>query len=214
MTTPATLDLAEFRLLRALREQGGEGPFTQLWNAQAGHTWSVLRGVFGRDEEALGWMASFRVELAQRATSFRLEEALAAQVGQALYGHVHAALPEGGMLPWGPLAPTPLGVAELPQRTRLGYLVDLFFDWTPPDPSVRVAYSLLEPAADTNARLVVYAACLRSPPASALIFPAGVPPQPAPTPGRARLLLVFGLLVAMIVTFMVLWWQVPVRSAG
>lgn len=213
MTMPATLDLAEFRLLRALREQGGEGPFTQLWNAQAGHLWSVLRGVFGRDEEALGWMASFRVDLAQRAASFRLEEPLAPQVGAALYAHVCEALPEGGMLPWGPLPPTPASLAELPQRTRLGYLVDLFFDWTPPDPSVRVAYGLLEPAADTNARLVVYAACLRSPPVAALIFPPGLPPGPARSPGRGRLLLVFGLLVAMIATFLALWWQVPVPSA-
>ncbi|MBM4365437.1 MAG: hypothetical protein FJ102_04430 [Deltaproteobacteria bacterium] len=185
MTTAPPLHLAEFRLVRALRAQEGEGPFTQLWNAQAGHLWSAVRGAVRSDAEALGWLASFRIDLAEKAASFNLEEALGAQVGRALYHHLRDGLPAGGELPAARLPPTQEGVAELPPRVRLGYLVDILFDWTPPDPAVRAAYRLLEPAADTNARLVVYTACLRSPPVEALIFPPGLPPS-MPAPRRYR----------------------------
>ncbi len=205
MTTAPPLDLAEFRLVRALRAREGEGPFTQLWNAQAGHLWSVVRGVVRSDAEALGWLASFRIDLAEEAASFNLEEALGAQVGRALYRHLRDGLPPGSQLPASRLPPTPEGVAVLPPRVRLGYLVDIFFDWTPPDPAVRTAYRLLEPAADTNARLVVYAACLRSPPVEALIFPPGLPPRPPAPPAKRRISLLIAAAGGALILAVLAW---------
>ncbi len=178
------LDLAEFRLLRALKANSGGAPFTQLWNAHAGAAWSVLRALVERDAEAIGWMASFRLDLAANIGRLRIDEGLAPQVGRALYAHVRPSLTDEGPLPETPLTPDEAGVRQLPPSIRLAYLVDLFFDWTPPDPRVRLAYRLLEPAADTDARLVVHAALLQNPPGDALILPPGVPSRRRRLPRR------------------------------
>lgn len=196
------MDLAEFRLLRALRAGTGAA-FTQLWNAQAGAAWSVFRALVNEDSEALGWMGSFRVDLQERTPSFRADEGVAPQVGRALYEHALASFSETGPLPTHTLPQDELGVRQLPACTRLGYLVDLFFDWTPPDPSVRAAYRLLEPSADTDARLLVHTALLRNPPGEALILPPGVtlPPERPPAPPRLRFALLGGAVLAAILAF-------------
>ena len=196
------MDLAEFRLLRALRSGTGAA-FTQLWNAQAGAAWSVFRALVDADSEALGWMGSFRVDLQERTASFRADEGVAPQVGRALYEHALASFSDTGPLPTHTLSQDELGVRQLPACTRLGYLVDLFFDWTPPDPTVRAAYRLLEPSADTDARLLVHTALLRNPPGDALILPPGVtlPPERPPAPPRLRLALAGGAALLAILGF-------------
>lgn len=203
----ATLDLAEFRLLRAAKSGGGAA-FTQLWNAQAGAAWSVFRAMVERDDDAVGWMASFRLELAERAAAFRVEEGLGPQVGRALWEHARPSFAAAGPLPEGPLTSDEAGLRRLPAATRLAYLVDLFFDWTPPDPTVRQAYRLLEPAEDTDARLLIHAALLRNPPAEALILPPGVrPPASARRTVRRRSAWVVGLLLGLILG--AAWWLQP-----
>lgn len=181
-STPA--DLAEFRLLRALRA-GQPGAFPSLWNAQAGACWSVFRALCETDAEAIGWMASFRLDLSEKAAAFAPAESLAPQMGRALLEHVGDAFTDDWAMPHEPLPPDEQGLRRLPRRTRLHYLVDLFFDHTVADANVREAYRLLEPSQDTDARLLVHAALMRSPPAQALILPPGVDLAPAP-PSAAR----------------------------
>ena len=183
MSAPA--DLAEFRLLRALRA-GQPGAFPTLWNAQAGATWSVVRALAADDREALGWMASFRLDLAEQASSLDAREPVAAQVGKVLFRHLSTQFSVRTPLPQGPLTPTEAGVRAIPAGARLLYLVDLFFDAHAEDAGgredrevVNHVRRLLEPSADTDARLLVYASLLRNPPADALILPPGeeAPPQ-------------------------------------
>lgn len=200
------MDLAEFRLLRALRAGTGAA-FTQLWNAQAGAAWSVFRALVAEDSEALGWMGSFRVDLQERITAFRADEGVSPQVGRALYEHALASFSETGPLPTHTLSQDELGVRQLPACTRLGYLVDLFFDWTPPDPTVRAAYRLLEPSADTDARLLVHTALLRNPPGEALILPPGVTLPPESPPAPPRLLLALGAGAGLLVVLAFLGWS-------
>lgn len=187
-STPA--DLAEFRLLRALRA-GQPGAFPSVWNAQAGPCWSVFRALTESDGEALGWMASFRLDLSERAVQFNAGEALAPQMGRALVEHVGDVFDDDEPLPTEPLTPDEAGLRCLPLGTRMLYLVDLFFDWSPPDPRVRAAYRLLEPAQDTDARLLVHAALMKSPPAAALILPPGAEDEAPPvSPARRGVFLI------------------------
>ena len=172
---PASVDLSEFRLLRALRA-GQPGAWPSMWNAFAGDIWSVFRALVDSDTEALGWMASLRVDLAEEAQHFSASESLAPQVGRVLLAHAEAAFAGEGPLPEGPLTPDERGVRALPPRVRLRYLVDLFFDYAVADPGVRRAYALLEPSQDTDARMLVHAALLRAPPAGALVLPPGATP--------------------------------------
>lgn len=200
----APLDLAEFRLVRALKSGYGGAAFLQLWNAQAGAMWSVFRALVDRDSEAIGWMASFRLDLHERAGRLHADRPLGPQVGEALYAHALGSFAAGGPLPAGPLTPDEAGVRAIPASTRLAYLVDLFFDWTPPDPRLREAYRLLEPAEDTDARLLVHTALMRTPPAEALLFPPGSEPATRHAPPRRgtrfRLVALFGgLLVGSVV---------------
>ncbi len=188
----ALLDLAEFRLLRALRAGTGAA-FIQLWNAHAGAVWTVFRALVDHDREALGWMASFRLDLQGRTTQFRADEGVSQQVGHALYDHACASFSEVAPLPEGPQPPDETGVRHLPPSARLGYLVDLFFDWTPPDDTIVAAYRLLEPAADTDARLVVHTALLRNPPAEAFILPPGGLPSSDLPPRWHRTGLILGI---------------------
>lgn len=201
------LDLAEFRLLQALRASPAGPVFTQLWNAQAGAAWSVFRALVDGDDQAIGWMASFRLDLAERAASFRVDEGVAPQVGRALYGHAHPAFLAPGLLPTAALSPDEIGIRALPPSARLAYLVDLFFDWTPPDPAVAGAYRLLEPAGDTNARLLVHTALLRNPPAEALILPPGVAPLRDPSIGvRAHWPWLLGAFLAAALAAVSAYW--------
>jgi hypothetical protein len=196
---PDPLDLAEFRLLRALKSGHGGAAFLQLWNAQAGATWSVFRALVDRDVEAVGWMASFRLDLHERAGRLRPDQPLGPQVGEALYAHALPSFAARGALPAGPLSPDEAGVRALPPSTRLAYLVDLFFDWTPPDPRLPQAYRLLEPAADTDARLLVHTALMRTAPAEVLLFPPGDGPAPAASvPRRGSRFRLFALLVGLL----------------
>ncbi len=195
--SPSPVDLAEFRLLRALRSGAGGAPFVQLWNAQAGAMWSVFRAMVERDEEAIGWMASFRLALQERVNELRVDEPVGPQVGRALYAHAVKELGASGGMPEGPLTPDEAGLRELPPGTRLAYLVDLFFDWAPPEPTVRAAHRLLEPDDDTDSRLLVYTALLRNPPGEAKILPPGEAPEPS-TPRRAAALpFVMGVVMAL-----------------
>jgi hypothetical protein len=195
MSAPA--DLAEFRLLRALRA-GQPGAFPTLWNAQAGAVWSVIRALANTDAEALGWATSFRVDLAERVVDFGTGDPVAAQVGGALYAHLHegfAVGPAGGgvgaPLPPGPLPPTEEGARRIPPAARLLYLVDLFFDVPigAVEPlagrearhTLDAVRRLIEPGDDTDARLYVHTALMRPAPADALILPPGAePPPPKP----------------------------------
>jgi hypothetical protein len=193
------LDLAEFRLLRALKSGLGGAAFLQLWNAQAGATWSVFRALVDRDADAVGWMASFRLDLHERAVRLRADQPLAPQVGEALYEHALASFAGGGPLPSGPLTPDENGVRALPASTRLAYLVDLFFDWTAPDPRLRDAYRLLEPAEDTDARLLVHTALMRTAPAETLLFPPGSEPISVHVgPRKGSRFRLFSLLVGLL----------------
>jgi hypothetical protein len=199
MTTAPPADLAEFRLARALRT-GGPGAFVQLWNGQAGATWSVFSACCAHEAEALGWMHSFRLDLGERVAQFQADQPLRPQVGKALLEHVADAFDDGASLPEGPLSPDEAGVRRLPRATRLQYLVDLFFDHTAAGDPLREAYRLLEPAADTDARLVVHEALMKNPPAAALVLPPGAleRPGPGPTGHRRALVVIVGVAAAAI----------------
>ncbi|MFZ5475773.1 MAG: hypothetical protein ACOZNI_03265 [Myxococcota bacterium] len=215
MTAPA--DLAEFRLLRALR--GGQpGAFPSMWNAQAGAAWSVVRAMCGTDREAIGWMTSFRLDLAERAADFHTDAPVAAQVGHALYEHLRAGFRRGSALPPGPLTPDEAGVRRVPESERLIYLVDLFFDVTLEDGPeggrevarrVDAVRRLLEPTHDTDARLLVHSALLRTPPVEALILPPGAEPPPP----RPRWWMWFaGGAVLLLASGVALWVRPPARA--
>lgn len=226
---PST-DLAEFRMLRALRA-GQPGAFPSLWNAQAGALWSVTRALCATDAEALGWMASFRVELGERAPSFSADRPLGPQVGEALYTHL---LPQcGDFAPPVPARLTPdlAGVALIPSGMRLAYLVALYFDVDaealPGMDATRVAAlrevaRRLEPGDDTDAHLLIHTVLLRSPPVAALILPPGS--EPATPPSRAGWYALGGALVIALLTSNAvldhvvrpLWtrWRPPPESAG
>jgi hypothetical protein len=183
-----TSDLAEFRLLRALRA-GQPGAFPTLWNAQAGAIWSVIRAMCETDPEAIGWATSFRVELAERVSDLGGDAPLAGQVGFALYEHLRPGFSADAPLPEPPVSPDEAGARRIPPAPRLLYLVDLFFD-VPSAAIERVAgpnakdvlravHRLLEPADDTDARLYVHAALMRAAPVDVLLLPPGVGPAPA-----------------------------------
>ncbi|MDP2304474.1 MAG: hypothetical protein Q8P18_00435 [Pseudomonadota bacterium] len=189
MTAPA--DLAEFRLVRAL-QTSQPGAFPTLWNAQAGAIWSVIRALCTTDTEAVGWATTFRVELAERASSLGTGDPVAAQVGLLLYSHLRVGFSGTAALPEPPVPPTEAGARQLPEAARLLYLVDLFFD-VPSAALERVAgkqargtldavHQLLEPPfsseGGTDARLHVHAALMRPAPAAALILPPGAEPPP------------------------------------
>lgn len=185
MTAPA--DLAEFRLVRAL-QTSQPGAFPTLWNAQAGAVWSVIRALCRHDADAIGWATTFRVELAERASALGTGDPVAAQVGLHLYAHLRAGFPGTAPLPPPPVPATEAGARQIPEAARLLYLVDLFFD-VPIDALERLAgrearhtldavHRLLEPRDDTDARLYVHAALMRSAPAAALILPPGAEPAP------------------------------------
>jgi hypothetical protein len=185
MTAPA--DLAEFRLVRAL-QTAQPGAFPTLWNAQAGAIWSVIRALCATDTEAVGWATTFRVELAERASSLGTGDTVAAQVGLHLYTHLRGGFPGTAALPEPPIPPTEAGARQIPEAARLLYLVDLFFD-VPFLALERVAgkqtratldavHRLMEPRDDTDARLYVHAALMRPAPAAALILPPGAEPPP------------------------------------
>lgn len=195
-------DLSEFRLMRALRA-GQPGAFPSLWNGIAGDAWSVFRALVDSEGEALGWMNSFRLDLADAAPSFDPAAALGPQVGRELLAHADRAFGLPGEMPVGPLSPDERGVRALPTRVRLRYLVDLFFDHTVDDPEVRRAYALLEPSLDTDARMLVHAALLRRPPAAALLLPPGAEP-----PRRAWAPVVGWSLVAL-TAVAILWTLWP-----
>ncbi len=205
---PPPLDLAEFRLLQALRADPAGPAFTQLWNAQAGAGWSVFRALVDRDDDAIGWMATFRLDLAERAQGLRVDEGVAPQVGRALYEHALPAFSGPGVLPTDTLTPDEAGIRALPTSARLAYLVDLFFDWTPPDPAVVAVYRLLEPAEDTNARLLVHTALLRNPPAEALMLPPGFSPSHYRPPIGLRVLWpwLLGALLAAVLSGASAFW--------
>lgn len=183
-------DLAEFRLVRALRT-GQAGAFPTLWNAQVGAIWSVIRALCAEDREAIGWTTSFRVELSERAGEMGTAEPVSVQVGLALYRHLREGFAGIAPLPAAPIPPTEAGLRQIPPQARLLYLVDLFFD-VPVDPLERLAgqpvrrllddvHRLMEPSADTDARLYVHAALMRPAPMEVLFLPPGVePPPPRP----------------------------------
>jgi hypothetical protein len=183
-------DLAEFRLVRALRS-GQAGAFPTLWNAQVGAIWSVIRALTADDREAVGWTTSFRVELSERAPEMGTSEPMPVQVGLALFRHLKDGFPGVAPLPDGPIPPTEAGLRQIPPQARLLYLVDLFFD-VPVDPLERLAgqpvrrlldtvHRLMEPSADTDARLYVHAALMRPAPMDVLFLPPGLgPPPPRP----------------------------------
>lgn len=195
--SPSPVDLAEFRLLRALRSGGAGAPFIQLWNAQAGAMWSVFRAMVERDDEAIGWMASFRLALQERVNELRVDEPVGPQVGRALYAHAVKELGAAGAMPAGPLTPDEAGLRQLPPGTRLAYLIDLFFDWAPPEPTVHAAHRLLEPDDDTDSRLLVYTALLRNPPGEAKILPPGEAPEPSAPRRASSLPFVIGVAMAL-----------------
>jgi len=180
VSSPA--DLSAFRLVRALRA-GQPGAFPSLWNAHVGSVWSVVRALVDSDGEALGWVTTFRVDLASRVETFAADRSLAPQVGLSLYRHLAVGLPPPGPVPVGPVPSSEEGLRRVPPGARLLYLLDLFFD-VPESalceaagedvrPVLRAVARLMEPAADTDARLFTQAALLRTPPASALFLPPG-----------------------------------------
>lgn len=188
MSAPA--DLSAFRLVRALRA-GQPGAFPSLWNAHVGSVWSVVRALVDTDGEALGWVTTFRVDLASRVETFEADRALSPQVGVALYRHLAPALPAPGPVPAGPVPASEDGLRQVPSGARLLYLLDLFFDVSEEDleaaagadvrPALRAVSRLMEPAGDTDARLFTQATLLRTPPAAALFLPPGneaPPPRP------------------------------------
>lgn len=190
MTAPA--DLAEFRLVRAL-QTSQPGAFPTLWNAQAGAIWSVIRALCATDIEAIGWATTFRVELADRASSLGTDAPVAAQIGLLLYSHLRSGFPRTAPLPEQPVPPTEAGARQIPEEARLLYLVDLFFDV--PFPALErtagkqaratldAVHRLIEPMDteenfDGDGRLLVHASLMRPAPAAALILPPGAEPPP------------------------------------
>lgn len=186
----ALTDLAEFRLIRAVRA-GQLGAFASLWNAWSGSVWSVVRALASSDADAVGWMSAFRLDLERRAPTLDPEAPLGQQVGCALLEHLAPSFTEVVPLPRGGLPATEEGLGVLPDRVRLLYLVWLFFDV--PDDALRAvggvdaarlvheASRRLEPDQDTDAHLLAHAALLKNPPAAAMILPPGAEPPPRPT---------------------------------
>lgn len=179
---PAPADLAEYRLLRALRA-GQPGAFPSLWNAQAGAVWSVVRALCDSDQSAIGWATTFRVELSER--DFALDEPIAVQVGAALYAHLHGDFDRDAALPTGRLSADEAGLRQVPEHKRLLYLVDLFFDVGPAlsvvagreaPRELEAVRRLFEPGDDTAARDAVHAQLLRPAPLDVLVVPPGDEP--------------------------------------
>lgn len=179
---PVAADLSEFRLVRALRA-GQPGAFPSLWNAHVGSIWSVVRALVEADAEALGWVTTFRVDLAERVAGFDPESPLAGQVGLALFRHLRGHFAAVAPMPGDPLPRSESGLRQLPAGARLLYLIELFFD-VPESALGRVAEAdvrpvlrevtrRLEPHEDTDARLFTHAALLRTPPLGALFLPPG-----------------------------------------
>ncbi len=149
---------------------------------------------------------------------FNPAEALAPQLGRALIEHAADAFTDDRPLPTASLTPDEAGLRALPLGTRLLYLVDLFFDWSPADPRVRAAYRLLEPAQDTDARLLVHAGLMRNAPAAALILPPGAEPEaPLVSPARRGVFAIAALgalALALLPLAVALVASPPVRDAA
>lgn len=227
----ASADLAEYRILRALRGEQ-PGAFPSLWNGQAGAIWSVVRAVCSSDTEAVGWMTSFRVELGERAAAFVVDRPLGAQVGEALYAHLVPQFADFSPPPVGPLTPDADGVGRIPSGLRLAWLVALYFDVDAEalpgmDPArvagLREVARRLEPDETTDAHLLVHTALLRTPPVAVLILPPGS--EPATPPSRSGWYALGGaLLIALLTSNAVLdhvvrplwlrWRPAPVVTAG
>lgn len=225
--TPGPADLAEFRLVQALRA-GRPGAFPTLWNAQAGAIWSVVRALCETDAEAVGWATTFRVELGERAGEFGAGEPVAAQVGVALYQHLKEGFARTAPLPEAPVPATEEGVRRVPEAARLLYLVDLFFD-VPVEALERHAgkgarrtleavHALIDPSApvaepnatwgpdqEEDARLYVHAALMKSAPVDVLLLPPGAAPEP-PRPKWWLLVVALALVVGLASLPSVLAW--------
>lgn len=126
------VDLEAWRTVRALRA-GQTGVFAAVWNDHADEVWSVLRGTFGNDGEALGWMTSFRVELDGQISSFDADISLREQIGLALRRHVAVGLASAGRvsLPERPSGADPL--ASFGPAQRLDLLLAAFFELDLPE---------------------------------------------------------------------------------
>jgi len=230
-----TADLAEFRLVRALR--GGQpGAFPTLWNAQAGALWSVTRAVCATDAEAVGWATTFRIELAAVSAGFAADEPVAAQVGLALYRHLAPGFAGTAPLPDAPLAATEDALRAIPEAARLAYLVTLFFDvpraaleplaGRDVGATIDAVHALLEagvgrrvdaeggPEAEArddemDARSYVHAALMRAPPVDVLLLPPGAAPIP-PEPRWWLLWVAFAAVVVLAsVPSLLAWLQRP-----
>lgn len=213
-----TTDLAEFRLVRALRA-GQPGAIPTLWNAQAGAIFSVIRAMTTTDADAVGWATTFRVELLEVADALVPGEPVAAQVGVALYRHLKDGFPRTSALPEPPIPPTEEGARRVPEAARLLYLVTLFFD-APVEVLERIAgedarktidsvHRLLEPTDDTDARLYVHAALMRAAPVEVLLLPPGVAPEPPRPKWRLLKLGVGALVLAIAVPWLLTWLERP-----
>ncbi len=95
--------------------------FAGLWNEHADALWCVLRGAFGSDGEALGWMTSFRVELEEQVASFDPALPLNRQIAEALRQHVSVGL--------GRVGPTEGPLVSEPPGRRLDLLLAAFLDF-------------------------------------------------------------------------------------
>lgn len=163
-----TADLEAYRTLRALRE-GRPGVWPSLWNTQAPAVWSILRELYG-ESEALGWLSSFRFELAQRIERFEPLQPLSSQIGLALVQHLKP-----------PFRARPIG--NLPPEAYSLLLVDLFFDiqellGEDDQERLRAAWRFLGTEAEADA---LRARVQRRPPDAALLLPPGAePPPPRP----------------------------------
>ena len=189
----APADLAAFRTVRALRTSQ-PGAYAALWNAHAGPLWSVVRCACASDAEAVGWMLSLRVDLADRVTTFEPHVGIGPQLGLALLQHVAGDLLlhcDGIVLP-APFAESPReAVNSLPRPARLLYATDVYFDVDPDDVGrvthvaagalLERARALIDPldaAARDEHRGALAAALYRAPPPEALFLPPGATPPP------------------------------------
>jgi hypothetical protein len=172
----AIADLGAVRLIRAVRARRA-GAFAALWVDQAPAVWSVLRLLCPDERAALGWMASFRMDLAELAVAFVATDPLGPQVGAALRDHLGDALPQHG--PPG-TSEAELAVLALPPTARLAWLLDLFFDLAAPGPEAAAVRARLDPLDQTGARIRSRVLLGRDPPAEAVDVAPGVVVVPPP----------------------------------
>ena len=207
----AVADLGAVRLIRAVRARQA-GAFAALWVEQAPAVWSVLRLLCPDERAALGWMASFRMDLAEVATTFVATDPLGPQVGAALRDHLGDALPAVG----------PSGTAEaefaalaLPPAARLAWLLDLFFDLAAAGPEAAAVRAKLDPLDQTGARIRARVLLGREPPAEALdVAPGGVVVPPPRWIAVLRALTIAAALAAIGVPVASWWLSRPVASSA